>query len=89
MSERLPELSKSVSVLDLTLELHAQTATFARVPVGPPEDNAEGVIQSVVISHEAWTDMGEPKQVTVTVEPGDNLNKAGDMAGFIRNMEPA
>lgn len=26
------------------------------------------------MSEEAWTDMGSPRQITVTIEPGDSLN---------------
>lgn len=82
------DLSKSVAVLDLTLVLHTRSVTFARIQVGAAEDNAPGSVQSVEISHEAWKEMGEPKQVTVTVEPGDRLNKVVVDAGFLRHMEP-
>jgi hypothetical protein len=34
----------------------------------------EGSEEMISMAREAWDDMGEPKTITVTVEPGDLLN---------------
>ena len=33
-----------------------------------------GVARGVTLSHADWVDMGSPKVVTVTIDPGDTLN---------------
>ncbi len=44
----------------------------------------------LTVDPEAWTDMGEPDEITVTIEPGARLGKGGDaarnLAGAVREM---
>lgn len=39
----------------------------------PPPDNWDPGIETV-LSVETWNELGQPEQITVTVEPGDRLN---------------
>lgn len=60
------------------------TSVLHRIP-GPVVGTFE-LFQSIVdepgdrvtttgIDHDVWVELGEPEQITVTVEPGDRLNE--------------
>ena len=66
-------LSRSIMVLDLVrFEQDRSQLTFE---VGGDEDGYKpNSDTSISIPAEKWKDMGRPTQITVTVEPGDDLN---------------
>ncbi len=39
-----------------------------------PSDTNPSSWKTVVLHQDLWSDLGEPEQITVTVEPGDHLN---------------
>ena len=83
------DLIRSISILDYVSVSEDETKVrFVNSPEGFfLEDDYDPSIHAAEISHEAWVDMGEPTQVTVTVEPGDNLNDSG-LVGFLRDKSP-
>lgn len=57
-------LVKTRSVLNLSVD-SGESVTFAH------SDRT----RTVTLSRADWTDLGEPGEITVTIEPGDKLNK--------------
>lgn len=39
-----------------------------------PDDDNHGHVIEAQVSWRNWQDMGEPTEITVTIEPGDHLN---------------
>lgn len=64
----MPRLEKSRQVLDVFID-KGITVLFTRDP-----DEPEDVPSQLRIDRNTWIDMGKPKVVTVTVEPGDLMN---------------
>lgn len=63
-----PILTKTRSALRL-VENPSTVARFAREKEEPDERDCQ-----VTLDREVWDDMGSPVVITVTVEPGDQLN---------------
>lgn len=59
------EITKTTKILAFRSRVDQQ------IQYGRPEDRFE-----VNMPAGAWRDLGEPDQITVTVEPGDRLNPA-------------
>jgi hypothetical protein len=66
-------LSRSRTVLDF---LHAEggEATFAWKPDEGEEPSATH-LRRIDIPRQLWNDLGNPMQVTISIEPGDMLNE--------------
>lgn len=66
-----------MSLLQTCTVMHLDRAESARAiavfRVAPDDDNRDWVLEAHV-SWQNWRDMGEPKTITVTIEPGDLLN---------------
>lgn len=60
----MPRLEKTRSVLHFRSQI-GQTVRFGR-----PDDE-----RGTILSALDWRDLGEPKEITVTIEPGDRLNE--------------
>lgn len=43
-----------------------------------PDEATENNYVGLVMDSYSWKDMGSPSTMTVTIEPGDKLNEAGD-----------
>lgn len=64
----MPALTRSTSVLSLTCE----GGTFA-IFQATYDDTGE-VYKSLGIPIQDWRDFGSPREITVTIDPGDTLN---------------
>jgi hypothetical protein len=67
--------SRSTTVLDLQFA-DAGVAFFA----APPEDDEDELFPSVSLPEHRWIAMDSPDKLTVTLEPGDQLNLEGEPA---------
>lgn len=65
-------MTKTMAVL----EIREEGATPDGTSFGRSNDDIRDGMNPmmVVLWAEDWVDLGEPKQITVTVEPGDKLN---------------
>lgn len=70
-------VSKTVSVLTLTPDLGQERfMVFSNVePYAAPEDDYVPGWKTIILHQEMWEDLGCPEDITVTVEPGDTLNR--------------
>lgn len=76
-------LGRVLKTIDLrhvvVAELRADYSTQLTVVFGAHEDDESNHDRLfVTMPRQLWLDMGEPGQITVTVQPGDKLNTTGD-----------
>lgn len=77
----MPKLTKTRSVLDVVAEGRRAVSTDDTTPddavwferkLDPGESMTRQTL--VIIDRDLWEDLGEPTQITVSIEPGDLLN---------------
>lgn len=59
------------------MRLRKLTEGMAYFVAGVDDDTADD--RQMQLSHEMWDEMGRPEQVTVSIEPGDQLTPPSDM----------
>lgn len=72
MMDGMTSLTKQRHVLDLVFD-----ATNL-VRFHQPEEEGDEFYRGWILTRESWEDMGSPKHITITVEPGDLLNQPED-----------
>lgn len=78
LSRPRPLLSKTQSLLPLdeSFGVDEDDVVFSNVDIVDEDGGSPDSYKSILLSRQTWIDLGEPKVITVTVEPGDTLNGA-------------
>lgn len=66
-------LTRTRTVMDLLNDPLPDAGAVAPTFVSVDDDDPSRIRRSVHIEYQAWLDMGSPRQITVTIEPGDQL----------------
>lgn len=61
-------MSRTRRILDLTATGSDETVAFSQA-----DDDSNVVTTYLTVERSTWADLGSPTQVTITIEPGDNL----------------
>lgn len=80
----MPDLIKTRVVLPLASDLNADSDPWFQ----PTPDDQDARLTGVRLDGDVWRDMGQPTQITVTIEPGDLLNEVRDTLAAAATMSP-